>query len=175
MKNLLDFLQALKVNNNREWFQANKGEYQHVEVEFKKLVSNVEERLQQIDQLDVHSTKVYRIYRDVRFAKDKRPYHIHRSVSFKRATEELRGGYYLRIEKGVSYIAGGFFGPEPSDLLHIRKQMQQDPQPIREILALNDYTQYFSGLEGERVKTSPKGFDKADPAISVLHHQKKHA
>ena len=171
MQNLFDFLEKLEVNNQRDWFQSNKVTYQEAEGEFKAYVNQVESGIQQIDELDTPSTKIFRIYRDVRFSKDKRPYHIHRSASFKRATAVRRGGYYLRIQRGESMIAGGFFGPNSADLLHIRKQILQDPETLRGILSQSDYTEYFDGLQGDQVKTAPKGFDKNVPAIDLLRHK----
>jgi len=100
MKKTFDFLKKLKSNNNREWFKANKEIYDKSQDEFKSFVSNVEERLKSHDLIDESGTKIFRIYRDVRFSKDKTPYNLHRSASFKRATDARRGGYYLRVEPG---------------------------------------------------------------------------
>ena len=131
----------------------------------------VQDRLSTIDTIQIDATKIFRIYRDVRFSEDKTPYHLHRSASFKRATEKLRGGYYLRVKRGESAIIGGFFGPDSSDMLHIRKQIQQDPSPLREIIASDEVTNYFGGLHGEQVKSAPRGFNKEDPAIDLLKYK----
>ncbi|MEQ8358264.1 MAG: DUF2461 domain-containing protein [Cytophagales bacterium] len=171
MKKTIQFLKALEANNNREWFNDNKSIFQEAEKEFKDLVFEIQEGLSLIDNIDTESTKVFRIYRDVRFSNDKTPYHIHRSVSFKRATAKLRGGYYLKIKKGESAMAGGFFGPSPADILHIRKQIQQDPSELREILNSKQITDYFGGLSGEKVKSAPRGFSKDDPAIDLLKYK----
>ncbi len=171
MNNVFQFLSALEANNNREWFKDHKQEYKSSEVEFKKLVYEIEEGLSQMDHIDKSSTKVFRIYRDVRFSENKTPYNIHRSASFKRATEKLRGGYYLRVERGASVIVGGFFGPSSSDLLHIRKQIQQDSEPLREILSTKEVIDYFGGLAGDQVKSAPRGFSKEDPAIDLLKYK----
>ncbi len=171
MKKTIQFLEALKANNNREWFNENKSKFQEAEKEFKDLVYEIQEGLSQIDNIDTESTKVFRIYRDVRFSNDKTPYHIHRSVSFKRATAKLRGGYYLKIKIGESAIAGGFFGPLPADMLHIRKQIQQDPSELRKILNTKQIKDYFGGLSGEKVKSAPRGFSKEDPAIDLLKYK----
>ncbi|QNL23005.1 DUF2461 domain-containing protein [Hyphobacterium sp. CCMP332] len=171
MKKTIQFLKALKANNNREWFNENKSKFQEAEKEFKDLVFEIQEGLSLIDNIETESTKVFRIYRDVRFSNDKTPYHIHRSVNFKRATAKLRGGYYLKIKKGESAIAGGFFGPSPADILHIRKQIQQDPSELRNILKSKQITDYFGGLSGEKVKSAPRGFSKDDPAIDLLKYR----
>ena len=171
MNNLFTFLRQLEKNNNREWFQSHKDKYLVAEEEFKNVVDQVENGLQETDELELSSTKIFRIYKDVRFSKDKTPYHLHRSASFKRASKTRRGGYYLRLQRGDSLIAGGFFGPEPADLLHIRKQIQQSPEPLRKVLSQPDYKEYFNGLQGNQVKTAPKGFEKSDPAIDLLKHK----
>jgi len=171
MKQLLDFLKSLEENNNREWFTENKSSFLEVEAEFKTLVANVQDGLSAIDLIDTESTKIYRIYRDVRFSEDKTPYHLHRSVGFKRATNERRGGYYLRIKRGESAIVGGFFGPNSADMLHIRKQIQQEPEPLTEIIQSTDVIDYFGGLHGEQVKSAPRGFNKEDPAIDLLKYK----
>ena len=118
------------------------------------------------DQLD--KSKVYRIYRDVRFSKDKTPYKNHWSGTFGRATHYLRGGYYYQIEPGKSYAAGGFFGPNAQDLLHLRKQISQDADLLREVLKSDEFKNTFGELQGEQVKTAPKGFSKEDPNIDLL-------
>ena len=171
MKNVFQFLKSLEANNNREWFNEHKPQFKSAEESFKHLVAEIEGGLSDQDEIDRESTKIFRIYRDVRFSQNKTPYNIHRSASFKRATEKLRGGYYLRIERGASVIVGGFFGPSSADMLHIRKQIQQEPEQLREIISSSDITNYFGGLQGEQVKSAPRGFTKEDPAIDLLKHK----
>lgn len=114
---------------------------------------------------------LFRIYRDVRFSKNKSPYKTNRSGSFKRATNELRGGYYFHIEPGNTFLAGGFFGPNAADLKHIRNHISQDDTFLREVLESKSYKSYFGVLEGDQVKTSPKGFSKDDPSIDLLRYK----
>lgn len=171
MREVFEFLKDLEENNTREWFNAHKDEFRSIEATFTSLVNKVELGVSTIDNIEVGSTKIFRIYRDVRFSADKTPYHLHRSVSFKRASQERRGGYYLKIKRGESVIAGGFFGPNPSDMLHIRKQIQQDPEPLIEILSSPEIHDFFGGLSGEQVKSAPRGFSKDDPAIDLLKYK----
>lgn len=171
MKELLLFLRELEANNNREWFTKHKSRFQELDKGFKDLVFEIQEGLDQIDNIESESTKVFRIYKDVRFSKDKTPYHLHRSASFKRATKRLRGGYYFKIKRGESALAGGFFGPSPADMLHIRKQIQQNPDELRSILNSKKIQDYFGGLSGEKVKSAPRGFPKDDPAIDLLKYK----
>ncbi|GAA4278897.1 DUF2461 domain-containing protein [Aquimarina mytili] len=169
-KSAFEFLKDLKKNNHRDWMTENKKQYQANEKELKVFYAAVAERLNEKDEIE--KTKVFRINRDVRFSKDKTPYNVHRSVSFSRAGAHRRGGYYLRLEPGNSLMAGGFFSPEPADLLRIRKEFEMDDQEIREILADTDFKKAFGGFNtGNQVKTAPKGFSKDHPAIDLIKNK----
>lgn len=164
-----NFLDDLSRNNNREWFDQNKPRYQAIYNEFKGFHLELMELMKAHDQIE--KGRVYRIYRDVRFSKDKTPYKPYLAGNFKRATHYLRGGYYFQIERGNSFLAGGFFGPNAQDLLHVRNQISQYPDPLVQILADKDFDNYFGGLKGEKVKTSPKGFSQEDEAIDLIRHK----
>ena len=99
------FLTDLKENNTREWFAKNKDYYLEEEDKIKSFFTSVFQGLSSEDNLE--GMKVYRIYRDIRFSKDKTPYKIYRSCGYKRATEALRGGYHLEVTPGGSFLAGG--------------------------------------------------------------------
>lgn len=163
----LDFLLDLKENNTRDWMQFHKKRYLKNEKTLKSFCQQIEIELNKIDMID--KLKIFRINRDVRFSKDKTPYNVHRSASFSRAGAQLRGGYYLRIEPGNSMMGGGFFSPEPSDLLRIRKEFEMDDQEIRTILNDSKFKQTFGGFNTEyEVKTAPKGFSKEHQAIDLI-------
>src|SRR5690606_38764012 len=162
-----DFLLKLKKNNNREWMQEHKKEYLANEKALKEFYAAVEKGLNVTDE--IATTKIFRINRDIRFSNDKTPYNVHRSVSFSRAGAHRRGGYYLRLESGNSYMAGGFFAPEPADLLRIRKEFEMDSSEIREILAQKDFKRAFGNFNQEHaVKTAPKGFSKEAENIDLI-------
>lgn len=167
MQKTIKFLKELKSNNNRDWFTANKEQYQASMDEVKAFVACLNEQMNTHDQIE-GTAKIYRIYRDVRFSTDKIPYKVSWNGSFRRATAHLRGGYYFHLEPGNTFIAGGFFGPNPQDLLHIRKQIAQEPEPLRAILNAKSFKNYFGTLTGEQVKTAPKGFSKDDPDLDLL-------
>ena len=111
-----------------------------------------------------------RIYRDVRFSHDKTPYKAHFANSYSRLGKELRGGYFLRIRPGESFLAGGFWEPSKDDLLRIRKEIELDASEIRAILADKKYQLYFGGKfeSFSELKTAPRGFDKAHKDIDLL-------
>ena len=167
---IFKFLDDLKLNNNREWMNENKNRYQRNEKILKSFYAEVKEDLNTFDAID--KTKVFRINRDVRFSNDKTPYNVHRSVSYSREGDQRRGGYYLRIQPGNSRMAGGFFSPEPADLLRIRKEFEMDDSEIREILAQPAFKKAFGGFNpGNQVKTAPRGFSVEHPANDLIKNK----
>lgn len=166
-KSAFQFLSKLKQNNHRDWMQEHKKEYLTNEKTLKQFYSEVESRLNENDEIS--KLKVFRINRDVRFSKDKTPYNVHRSASFSRAGAHRRGGYYLRLEPGASAMAGGFFSPEPADLLRIRKEFEMDASEIRKILNQKEFKKAFDGFSTKyAVKSAPKGFSKDHPNIDLI-------
>ena len=165
-KTTLNFLKELKINNNREWFNENKSAFQIEQTKAKEFYSGLMEELKKHD--DIESLKIFRIYRDVRFSKDKTPYKPHFAGNFVRGTKRLRGGYYLRIRPGESFLAGGFWEPNKEDLLRIRKEFEMDTTEIRAIINNKEFVNYFGELEGNALKTAPRGFDKEHPDMDLI-------
>ena len=93
---LFSFFSKLKQNNNRDWFLDNKAEFKNLEAEVKLFMKAVEEKLQNYDKIE--KAKMFRIYRDVRFSKNKLPYKNHFGIAFHREKPALRGGYYIHLE-----------------------------------------------------------------------------
>lgn len=170
----LKFLKSLAKNNDRDWFADHKDEYQkHHEV----MISFADELLSKMNQHDNIETvsgkkSLQRIYRDVRFSKDKSPYKTHWGGGFKRATKLLRGGYYYHIQPdGGSFIGGGFWGPNKEDLLRIREDIASDASDLREIITSPEFVDTFGELQGEQLKSAPKGFDKEHADIDLLRYK----
>ncbi len=162
----LAFLEDLAAHNERDWFQANKSRYEAAKQDVEALVRQIETGLSRTDQIE--EAKLFRIYRDVRFSKNKQPYKTHFAAYFKRATKLRRGGYYLHIEPRASFAGGGFWNPNPQDLKRIRDEFAADDKPMRRILADPLFKQLFGTLQGEEVKTAPKGFSIDHPAIDLI-------
>ena len=121
-KDSLDFLKILEKNNNRDWFNNHKDRYTGAH---NNMVAFADALLIELNKHDIIETasgkqSLFRIYKDVRFSKDKTPYNTHWSGAYKRATKKLRGGYYFHIKLGNSFLAGGFWNPEPHDMKRIR-------------------------------------------------------
>ena len=107
-KSSLSYLKKLKSNNNRDWFADHKPTFIEAQNNAKEVYAEIRNNLEKHD--DIEKFKLFRIYRDVRFSKDKTPYKPHFAGSFSRLGKHLRGGYYLRIRPGESFLAGGFLG-----------------------------------------------------------------
>ena len=172
-KTTLQFLKDLKLNNNRPWFNDNKDRYTAAHEEMIAFAEALIDEMSHHDNLVPMTGKksLMRIYRDVRFSKDKSPYKNHFGGGLKRATKWLRGGYYYHIEPGATFLGGGFWAPNSDDLKRIRTEIAADDKPLRKILAAPDFIKTFGNLKGDTVKTAPKGFDKAHPAIDLIRHK----
>ncbi|MBU2996226.1 DUF2461 domain-containing protein [Cellulophaga baltica] len=162
----LNFLKDLKENNNREWFDAHKPTFKAHQAEVKALFEEILEGLNVND--DIEKFKMFRIYRDVRFSKDKTPYKTHLSGSFSRSGAKLRGGYYVRIKPNDSVIGVGFWEPNKEDLLRIRKELELDAGEFREIINEPSFKKVWGTITGDELKTSPKGFDKEHKDIDLI-------
>ncbi|UGU17289.1 DUF2461 domain-containing protein [Sinomicrobium kalidii] len=162
----LSFLKELKTNNDRDWFNENKKRFKEAEAEAKDAGNTLFGMMKTHDAVD--KVKLFRIYRDVRFSANKQPYKTHFGISFRRQKPEYRGGYYLHVEPGNSFIATGFWQPEKDDLLRIRKEFEMDDTEMREIINDKTFQSVWGEVKGEEVKTAPKGFSKDHPAIDLI-------
>jgi uncharacterized protein (TIGR02453 family) len=169
-----DFVRQLRENNNRDWFAANKAIYHQ---ELTDIVLFIEVLLGELHKHDVIETpsgakSLYRIYRDVRFSKDKTPFATYWAGRFRRSGKQRRGGYYYHFEPGnKSFILCGFWNPNPQDLKLIREDIAFDSKTLRSILNNPVFLNNFGILQGEQLKTSPKGFDNTHEAIELLRYK----
>lgn len=164
------FLKKLEKNNNRDWFTANKPQYVAANTHFKALAESINEGIHTQDNIE--KMKLFRIYRDVRFSKNKIPYKINFSGSFTRATEALRGGYYFHVQPdNQSFMAAGFWQPETADLKRIREEIAVDAAPLRKIINSKKFKDHFGELQGQKLKSNPRGFAKDHPDIDLLRYK----
>ena len=163
---LFSFFSKLKQNNNRDWFQSNKAEFKLLEGQVKLFMKEIEQNLQIHDKIE--KAKMFRIYRDVRFSKNKTPYKTHFGLAFHREKPALRGGYYLHLEPENSFLGVGFWAPEKKDLQRIRKELEIDAEEYRQIMINKAFKKHWGSLSGEEVKTAPKGFSKEHPNIDLI-------
>ena len=165
-RNTISFLKKLKLNNNRDWFNDNKEEFKDIQSGVKTFAQDVNDSLNVSDNIE--KLKIFRIYRDLRFSKDKTPYKKNIGMAFHRAKPELRGGYYLEISADQSFIAVGFWNPNKEDLLRIRKEIEIDGQEFKRIINQKKIKDIWGDIKGEEVKTSPKGFKSEHEYIDLI-------
>ena len=165
-RNTISFLKKLKLNNNRDWFNNNKEEFKDIQSGVKTFAQDVNDSLNVSDNIE--KFKIFRIYRDLRFSKDKTPYKKNIGMAFHRAKPELRGGYYLEISADESFIAAGFWNPSKDDLFRIRKEIEIDGQEFMRIINQKKIKDTWGDLHGEEVKTSPKGFKSEHEYIDLI-------
>lgn len=172
-KKTFNFLELLGKNNNREWFQANKDMYDASHEEMIAFAAKLNQLMAEHDQIVERSPKrsLFRIYRDVRFSKDKTPYKNNWGGGIKRDTPFLRGGYYYQVQPGHSFMAAGFWNPNSADIKLIRSQIAANPGEIEKLTSNSRFVEVFGEIEGDRLKKAPKGYDVQHPAIDWLRYK----
>lgn len=168
----LQFLKTLNKNNNREWFNENKLSYVEAQQNVIQFVENLIEEVAKFDEeiLKIDPKKaVFRIYRDTRFSKDKIPYKNNFGAGLGMGKGNRISGYYLHIEPGKSFLAGGVYQPESQVLKEIRKEISLDSKEFLKILDQKEFRNNFRGLSVEsKLKRVPNDFDKEDPMAEFL-------
>ena len=186
MKEVLDFLRELSANNNREWFAEHKEWYKACYARFVEFTEEYLKRLTEIDPaMAVLQPKdcIWRIYRDVRFSHDKRPYKewfgVFPAVGVpgKPRTwgkHSMRGGYYVHIQPGECMFAGGIWDPRKELLDALRKEIEANYEEVEEIMRSKEWKKYF-GQDFDpywgMLKKVPAGFDPAFKHADWLRHK----
>ena len=168
-KDCLKFLNELSLNNNKDWFEANKAIFKSHQSEVKAVLELVKEGLSETDTIE--KLKIFRIYRDVRFSKDKTPYKDYFSGSLSRMGQSLRGGYYIHLKPEDAFLAVGFWDPNKEDLFRIRKEIETDASDFHELLNNKSFKNIWGNFQGDTLKTAPKGFSKEHPEIDLLRRK----
>jgi uncharacterized protein (TIGR02453 family) len=172
-KSTLEFLKKLKKNNNRDWFNANKGLYEDAKADFDTFAF---ELIQEIGQYDESVASLqpkdctFRIYKDVRFSKDKTPYKTNFGAAIQEGGRKSGvAGYYFHVQPGEFFVAGGLYMPDPDKLLKIRMAIANNHKKFFEIIRAKEFKKNFKDLwNSDKLKTAPKGFDKEHPAVEYL-------
>ncbi|WP_316832648.1 DUF2461 domain-containing protein [Pedobacter aquatilis] len=172
-KDTLVFIKNVAENNNREWFAENKPKYEEAKADVLELVASIIPELAKIDPLisaDLDPKKcLMRIYRDIRFSKNKDPYKNNFGMWF---SSKSKGGnepgYYLHIQPGKSFIAGGYWMPEAPHVKLIRQEIDYNIDEFKEIIEEKDFKKNFKLGTAGALKNAPKGYDPADPNIEYL-------
>ncbi|MEI7661185.1 MAG: DUF2461 domain-containing protein [Bacteroidota bacterium] len=175
-KLVIDFLTQLEANNNREWFQAHKNLYNEAKQEVETFVNllipaiaKFDESIRFVEAKDC----MFRIFRDVRFGKDKSPYKTNMGAWITHAGRKSPGpGYYFHLQPGGSFVSAGVYMPEPEKLKKIRKEIYYNVAEFKKILDDKKLRSYSDGLsEIEKVKQAPRDFPKDFEDMDILKHK----
>jgi uncharacterized protein (TIGR02453 family) len=172
-KSTIDFLKKLKKNNNRDWFNKNKKLYEDARYDFEVFVFDLIQKIAEYDEsisgLEPKDC-MFRIYKDVRFSKDKFPYKTNFGASINKGGRKMpTAGYYVHIDPAEYFLGSGLYMPMPDKLLDVRTKIANDLKGFKKIIENKDFKKYYGKLwSGDSLKTAPKGFDKEHPAAEYL-------
>ena len=169
----ITFLSELAVNNNKPWFDANRDAYAAAKEDYETLVGNILTGLAKTDQAFAEQKAkdcVFRIFRDVRFGKDKTPYKANFGAFFSKGGRKYPGaGYYLHIEPGgKSFAGGGLWMPESPMLKGVRQEIDYNFAEFKAIIDNKNFKKLFTDINGESGKKAPAGYAEDNPAIGFL-------
>ena len=176
LAHILKFLQKLAKNNNRDWFEKNKGDYLQAKEEFELFVGAFLNELIKFNPSlsGLNPKKLpFRIYRDVRFSKDKSPYKTNMGAGFSPNGKLVQEpGYYLHIQPGGSFVAGGIYMPDPANLSKIRQEIDYNGERLEKILKDKSFKKWFKDFSDfDKLKTVPKGYAKDHPRLDWLKNK----
>lgn len=171
----LRFLKQLAKNNNKPWFDAHKADYQAAAAQFELLVGNLIAGMGKVQDLGGVTPKdcMMRIYRDVRFSRDKSPYKTGFGATIAPGGRKSgRLGYHLHLApNGTTMAAGGMWEPEPQQLSRFRDAIVKDAGPFHKITGAADFKRHFTEVTGEALKTAPKGYPADHPEMGLLRQK----
>ncbi len=175
MKSILSFLTLLEQNNNREWFNEHKADYQLAKSRFEQVLEQVIAGLGQVDPRIAGmkaSDTIFRIYRDTRFAADKTPYKNNFGAHLSRGGKNSgEPGYYFHVQPGESFISGGIYMPSGDKLKAIRKEIFLFPEDFTELIEAPDFVKNFSFFQDDKLKRPPLGYPADFPLIDYLKYK----
>lgn len=175
LQQALEFLMELQVNNNRSWFKENEKKYKAAKANFESFIDTLIPSLKLLDDsIDVENAKacMFRIFRDVRFSKNKEPYKNNFGAFIaKGGRKSVFSGYYIHMEPESSFLGGGIYMPQAPYLLAIRTAIFKNPENYKKIIQNPAFVETFGGIFGEKLKTAPKGFPKDWPDIELIRNK----
>jgi uncharacterized protein (TIGR02453 family) len=175
MKNVLPFLEDLKNNNTREWFNDNKDRYQAAKKSFEEFITDLLPQMAEIDSglagLEAKQC-VFRIFRDVRFSKDKSPYKTNMGAAMtKGGRKSPLATYYVHIEAGNIFAGGGIWMPAAAELKAMRQEIYYNADEFKKIINAPAFRKYFNKIDGEKLKRPPRDFSPDFADIELLKHK----
>lgn len=174
---ILKFLKDIKKNNDRVWFEKNKPRYLEAKQDFEDFVAAVLKEFTKFDEGlgNLEAKKLaFRIYRDVRFSKDKSPYKTNMGAGFSPNGKLVQEpGYYVHIEPGnKSFVAGGIYMPDAPNLVKIRQEIDYNSEKLLKVMKSKSFRKFYNGLDDfDKLKTVPKGYAKDHPQIDILKNK----
>lgn len=172
LSNSIHFLKELAKNNNREWFNKNKDSYKKAREQFLEFTQFLIQKINEFDrEVGIHDPKncIFRIYRDIRFSKNKAPYKTNFAAFISKGGRKGKyAGYYFHLEPGGSFFGGGIYRPDPQVLKSVRSEICFNYKEFQTIIKDAGYRKYFREIQGERLKLAPKGFPKDFEGIELL-------
>lgn len=175
MENVIPFLKDLKQNNNREWFQDNKNRYLLARDEFEAFIADLLPDMATIDkELSGLEPKqcIFRIYRDVRFAKDKSPYKVNMGAAMTKGGRKSHfATYYIHVEPDNGFAGGGIWQPAGPVLKAMRNEVYYNADEFKKIMAAPSFRKYFSELMGDKLTRPPQGFPADFDDIDLLKYK----
>ncbi len=166
----LNFFKEIKENNNKPWFEQNKPRYEAAKANYLSFMEELLVEIRKIEPIYEKDLKKYasRIYRDVRFSKDKSPYKNNISSLIERAPDYKKCPFYLHIQPGESFIGGGIWQPEPDLLSRVRQEIDYNGSEFNKILNKKSFVDLFGKLSGDTLVRPPKGYEADNPNIVLL-------
>ena len=165
-------MKRLDRNNNREWLQGHKPDFERAKEDFASFVADLIGRIAKFDPKIgglLPESCTFRIYRDVRFSKDKKPYKTNFGAYLSAGgRKSATPGYYFHLQPGHSFLAAGKYNPEPVELLKIRTAIANHTDEFVKILNARNFKKCCGEIHGQRLKTAPKGFPTDHEAIEYL-------
>jgi len=175
LRKSLEFLMELEHNNNRNWFKENEKKYKAAKSTYEDFLNILIPRLKELDpSIDVENAKacMFRIFRDVRFSKDKEPYKKNFGAFIARGGRKSPfAGYYIHMQPEESFLGGGVYMPQGPYLSAIRKSIFNDPQGFKDIIFDTEFKNTFGEVYGEKLKTAPRGYPRDFPDIDLIRNK----
>ena len=169
-KDTFHFLNQIKTNNNKPWFEKNRASYEKARAEYLGFVTRVVEGIGRIEGIPEKEPSKYvqRIYRDIRFSKDKTPYKSFFSSIIERGPENIKCPLYIQIQPGRSMMGGGVWDPSPETLKKIRQEIDYNSIGLKKIINSKEFLKHFGKISGTKLTRPPKGYEADNPNIELL-------
>jgi len=169
-KETFHFLKQIKLNNNKPWFEKNRPRYEKARAEYLEFVTKLIQGIRKIEPIPEKEPVKYiqRIYRDIRFSKDKTPYKSHFSSIVERGLENRKCPLYIQIKPGGSMMGGGIWDPSADTLKMVRQEIDYNNARLKKIINTKVFLNEFAKISGTKLTRPPKGYEADNPAIELL-------